>query len=289
MWGQPYLVSRRGKSVRSPETVAKFRSLEDQLASICADAVHEARQLAADVVDPRTADPNRCWNATWRIPLYANARADAASRLVDRLHCKLNDNWQPLSSDRAPAIRRERSGNTNAAFTLGQLGEELCSVGGLARYRLFAIQAAARALEPWFRDNPTPFAHLLDWPVGQRVETLHQILNHTSIDELGGGPTYWGHVTVAHLLTDLGLGCKPDRQLNRAVRYLCLVDARTAKPPITLQKTVAVNAAVGELAQAVYGDREAATLRYVDKLLMEFSRQGIIDEAPDRGRATCRS
>lgn len=95
----------------------------------------------------------------------------------------------------------------------------------------------------------------------------------------------WGATTVQHMLTDLGLGVKPDLHLRRsAVRMGLLgpevpsnlpdaeIDARaTALDPLVVRAIIAMAPHVQPT--AIPG--AASALREIDKVLMEWSRQGL--------------
>lgn len=91
--------------------------------------------------------------------------------------------------------------------------------------------------------------------------------------ELGAG---WGHITVLHFLTDLGLACKPDLHLVRTVRHLGMsLDLRNAKVP-NLTDSIIINTRVRELLRLIDGEVRPARLRYLDKVLMDISYYDVI-------------
>ena len=57
----------------------------------------------------------------------------------------------------------------------------------------------------------------------QRFREVYAMLKQ----ELGSG---WGHVTVLHLMTDLGIAVKPDLHLVRATRAIGLHDCVSDQP-----------------------------------------------------------
>ena len=91
--------------------------------------------------------------------------------------------------------------------------------------------------------------------------------------EMGPG---WGHITVLHFLTDLGLACKPDLHLVRTVRHLGIVPGphgpRGAKP-IRRDNDKPSCSISGREALRFFNP---ARLRYVDKTLMNIFMHGLI-------------
>ena len=84
-----------------------------------------------------------------------------------------------------------------------------------------------------------------------------------------------GEITVLHALTDMGLAVKPDLHLTNTMRHFGL----NPRDPLE------INAHVGDLLCALRRSGRAnipKKIRYVDKVLMEISRQGIIDASRDR-------
>lgn len=80
------------------------------------------------------------------------------------------------------------------------------------------------------------------------------------------------------MLTDFGLAVKPDLHLVRTMRRLSLLgDIKENKVPDE-KDAIKVNNAVVKLAKVIYGEAyKPADLRYLDKVLMEVSRQKLLD------------
>jgi hypothetical protein len=86
----------------------------------------------------------------------------------------------------------------------------------------------------------------------------------------------WGHITVLHFLTDLGLACKPDLHLVRTVRHLELEGGLRPDKNPSLRESIQINRAVRSLVEEVDGSFSPARLRYTDKMLMEISKRRLI-------------
>jgi hypothetical protein len=140
---------------------------------------------------------------------------------------------------------------------------------GIAMHRPFAIQGAAGALRTRATEITPPYADLVNAGPNVMVPTVQR--------EMGPG---WGHITVLHFLTDLGLACKPDLHLVRTVRHLGLsLDLKDQKVP-TLADAITINRRVRLLVETLYGSVSPARLRYIDKTLMDISMLGLIKATP---------
>ena len=130
--------------------------------------------------------------------------------------------------------------------------------------RLYSIQGAAADLRSRVeRGLCPPFQDLSDLGLYDIVEMLK--------GDFGFG---WGDATVLHALTDMGLAVKPDRQLQRAMAALGL----------ECEDPIKINQAVRKMRDEINRSKclsAPASLRYLDKVLMEISRQGIMGKSSD--------
>ena len=86
----------------------------------------------------------------------------------------------------------------------------------------------------------------------------------------------WGPITALHFLTDLGVACKPDVHMVRTVRHMDLFKGLSEKGNPNKKETIQINQAVFDLVGEIYGSVEPGNIRYVDKVMMEFSRMGLL-------------
>lgn len=240
--------------------VARLREWEDSLRA--KGCLRDAETLANEVLDPRTASPAQAWQVLWDKPLYANARVKTAKRWKGVLDQHLAGAWRSIGAggDLLDIARLERRNGRQEFSAEGRLvpiardGETR-----IALKRLYSIQGAAEALRHWETTSP-------DAPARGLADVSLETLIPKLINDLGWG---WGHTTVLHFLTDLGLAVKPDRHLVRALRELGLFDG-PERPVATRAEALEINRVARRLA-AGFGDGPKA-LRYVDKVLMDSSR-----------------
>jgi hypothetical protein len=251
------------------QTIGKYQRLETKLKREYPRSFEDAEELSASITDPNIADPKEIWAQMWGKPLFANTRVELGQKNRSQLqpYAKDLDAW----GDPKGAIRFKRIGKgyaTESFSEVTRLAREIRSKTGIAMHRLFAIQVAARALYRRAETSKTPYADLIDLPLRERVSSLKKEM------EFG-----WGHITILHFLTDLGLACKPDRHLVRTVRYLQGLPEDNGQGAVTLEEAISANTFAAELIKELDGTVTPKRLRFFDKILMEISRQRLIPSA----------
>lgn len=257
--------------------VDQFRLLEKTLADRFPQAKIEAEALAEIVVDPRTADADRIWPSIWNKPLFANTKVAIGENMVRRLEPFMKNAWRTWGGGEPEAFLIQKIGkgiSTRSFEPRTAQAQDVRARTGIAMHRLFAIQGAAKALRSRASRNDAPYAALINVDPGTTVPMLQT--------EMGSG---WGHITVLHFLTDLGLACKPDLHLMNTVRHLGMGgDLPSGKVP-NLVQAIAVNRSVRVLLEKLDGATSPGRLRYMDKILMEISRCGLISAAQQNATA----
>lgn len=236
-------------------------------------ALAEADQLRDTVLDPHTADIESCWEVMWSKPLYANTYVHIGERKRAAIAPQMSGSWRFIGDDDERFLISHIGGrNATENFSIqGVLANAMHATHKIAAHRLFAIQGAASFLRTLAAQagEQAPFAFFAD----ERLSKLVPDLRH----QLGRG---WGPISVLHMLTDLGLAVKPDLHLVRTVRRLGLLTGLGEVKVPNEETAVRINEAVAKLAFEYGGSSSrAANLRYMDKLLMEVSRQGLLDES----------
>lgn len=255
--------------------IEKFRRYEVALRERAPGKVEEAQRLADDIADPATSDAERCWDKIWNKPLFANTREKASKAKWRAMVPLMSGMWREIGMAGGPYnVSQFGKGVKVVSFSItGDLALRIRAECRVAPHRMLAIQGAAAALRARAVHAPrAPYADLLAMQPGERVRAVQ-----------GENKTFWGHVTALHFLTDLGLGCKPDLHLVQSVRALGLVqDLRVGRVP-TFRQAIAINEAVHQLAILLYGKPTPRNLRYIDKILMEVSKQDVLDQADAKG------
>ena len=250
-------------------TVSLFRKLEEGLAARHPSMILEAENLAATVTDPERANPDECWSLIWDKPLYANARVTNVAAKTRLLLPLLSEAWSKIGQSRSDfLVERTGKGSSVSSFVVsGQLATKLRLDFRIAPHRLFGIQGGALALNQRVKkvDANFPYANLITMMPKTRIELI--------IKEMG---PFWGHITSLHFLTDLGLACKPDIHLVRSAHYLGLIADNKIRGVPSLSASIEINEKVADLSRQLYGTNAPKNIRYLDKVLMEISRQGII-------------
>lgn len=266
----------------SAAAVRRFSRLQERLALRAPESIEIAERIAGQIVDPTLADANRIWPAIWTKPLFAFTNRHAGRAAIERLNTcgeGMAGAWRSWGLDpkRHVWIHRTGRGRANVDFVLNDAAREVRRQTGIAAYRLMTIQGAAVALRVRRAKRGMGRAPYRDLPgreLGQAVAMLRA--------ELGFG---WGQITVLHLLTDLGIACKPDRHVVRTVAALePRLGLKPSRQP-TDAETLRINAWVRGLTVALHGAPTRHDLRRTDVLLMHLSLEGLLpDTEPARVR-----
>ena len=243
----------------------QFLELHDQLAEQHPKSINEARRLAEMTVDPASACERKMWRILWDKPLFANARVKTAERWVDRIKAEMDGSWQTWGKPEEFNIHHSGSGIHRDCFEFeGKAARDFGRRHTIPRHRLYAIQGAAKALRSRSGQGRPPFADLPGKPLSKVVDEL--------CADFGRG---WGKITVLHALADMGLAVKPDLNLTNTMRH----------PGLDSRDPLEINEHVRKLLSALGTNGRTDIpneIRYLDKVLMEISRQGIIETSSDR-------
>ena len=266
--------------------VQRYKTVRDELKAASPQMWSLVIQLCNKVPDSITSE--HVWLYGRDKPCWSNIRVNIGERIAADIlgspYFKLartiaQDSWEIKMRDLNARSRWKANDNfilvgVDVINFVNQL-----SRGGIASYiwKLYAIRNLAIALQqdPVVREmvdalstRPIiPTTHLRKW-------------TKTFADRVGMG---WGVVTVYHLLTDLGLTPKPDLHLKKsAIRMGLLSPYIPSNYPMESFHEVSdhdIVLAVMELAERVDPTacpaKPNSALREVDKVLMEWSRQGL--------------
>lgn len=282
--------------------IERFCKLKSNLQKMCLRKVCDARNLARDIIDVERSDSDTCWRKLWDKPIYANLRVREADRIKEALKqilweydkVEIRHAWKLLGKD-SSVFRIEKFGNGIARKSFRLEGTLAKRIGEntdpkIALHRLYYIQQAAGALRQRDRISDFPFSDLIDCAEERIEETVSKLMK-----EFGAG---WGYVTVLHALTDMGLAVKPDVHLVRTMRHLGFCSGapvdrvptkhqacRTVLDVKRLQKELE-NEALGAVwwgepyakndGDELRGMARRRRLRWLDKILMEISRCGLL-------------
>jgi hypothetical protein len=268
----PQVVAIQRYEMVRDELIARFPEQWDVVVSLCSSL-------------PDRIDASTVWRHGRDKPCWSNIKVAMGQRIAADIQLSDDFNsyeaiastdWEIMLRERGPSWRKndnfELRGPAVQAFV------RRLTRGGLSSYlwRLYAIRNLALALD---RNNS----------VRAMVDGLSRNQGRLSVDEwekwsknfansVGMG---WGFVTVYHMLTDLGLTPKPDMWLTLSAVRMGLLepDARSdlreedfgrfehsaVRVVIELSRLIAPTA---------YPQDPRSALREVDKVMMEWGRQG---------------
>lgn len=242
--------------------------LHHQLSARHPEEISAAKSLAVQVVDPLTATAEEIWPVLWDKPLYANTKVSIGEKAIAKLRPLLGNSeiWKQMRKDSGPfAISKIAPGSGEASFEIrGAVAQQLKD-HSIAKSRINCIVGGGQALAARASRSRYPFADLVQMDTRDAVKLLRS--------EFGAG---WGDITVLHYMTDLGLVCKPDMHLCNTVRHLGFPIAEGRIP--TTDEAIAITSFVRVMVQSFEIDVAGSKLRYLDKILMEVSKQGLIGE-----------
>lgn len=239
-------------------TVArKYFELETRLRRTAPDLIEVAHRLAADVEDPRTATAEACWRHIWNKPLFANMKVATSLKWCEKITPFIDRGWLTWGQSTGVVFRKVGTGIAAEDFAaVTDKAQLVFDVTRIPISRLLGIQGAALALKKRAEVSDYPYAEIFRKDLRSTVAVIKA--------EMGRG---WGDVTVLHFLTDMGAAVKPDLHVKRTVEHLWGPDSRD---------DYEINQLIANLIVEMDGKLTPSRLRYVDKVLMEISRQEIL-------------
>jgi hypothetical protein len=272
--------------VNIPEfSVERYNQIRDEVRQSHADSWAETISLCAAV--PDEIRPEHVWEFGRDKPCWSNIKVDIARKISDDVNrSDAFDSYSTIASDEwgISMLAKGPGWKSGKNFSLdGQSIKEFflsLPEGGLRSYkwRMFAIRNFAIAL----RDNQRVRSMVEGLAVHGAIAP-ENLKNWTKefAQCVGRG---WGPVTVYHMLTDLGLAPKPDIHLRRSAIRMGLLspnvpsdipeDAITTK--FDHKVVLAVIRLSEQITPAAYPQVPRTALREVDKVLMEWSRKGMV-------------
>ena len=249
----------------------KFREVEEIMKRDYPESVAQACALARNVCDPKRAPVDKVWSVLWDKPLYAYTKVKIGDGYVAQLRPFVNGQaWKTWGDPERPIVACTGKGSLETSFHITKHAPPSLAGLTISRARLYAVGGAARALNKWSSNREKPAAGFLG--------TDSKVLLKQMRNDLG---LRWGHITIMHFLTDMGLFCKPDRWLVRSAHALGIANGCNPQRDVpTRREAILIDSAVKRLVIELYGKLTGPRLRYVDKMLMEASRRGVLKTDP---------
>lgn len=219
-------------------------------------------------------------------PCWSNIKVNIGERIAaDISRSNAFNSFETIAGDEWKIVMKSTGtrwkANNNFELVGSAVQEFVSGVpkGGIASYlwKLYAIRNLAIAL----RDDSVIRKMVADLSVQGRIPATDlKKWTQQFADRAGMG---WGVVTVYHMLTDLGLTAKPDLHLKKsAIRMGLLTPKIPANYPEELFENVSdhdIVLAVMSLSELIVAtacpEKPNTSLREADKILMEWSRQGL--------------
>lgn len=266
--------------------VARYDAIRDELSDREPESWEKVIHLCERV--PSTVTASDIWKFGRDKPCWSNLRVQLGKRLAADLATSpdfgaaeviASDEWSIEMVSGGLSWRA--NSNFRVAGAAAQKFLDNLHPGGLLSFlcRLYAIRCFAVAL---VRDEHV--RHLAQQLEFDGAKMTGQQLTAWAEAFAKGVGRGWGYVTVNHLLTDLGLSIKPDLHLRRSAIWMGMLPAYSQNlGPADIDR---LNRSVDS--QIVEGlhelsihikpkavDMRHATLREMDKVLMEWSFTGL--------------
>lgn len=268
----------------SESLVRNYQIARDELKVRCPKIWTETSELCLSV--PEKIQVSNVWQRGKDKPCWSNIQVAVGKRISsDLLLSEDFNSHTTIASDEWEIVMRERGRRwkANENFELrGRIVKAFIhslTPGGLKSFlwKMYAIRNLAVALESDtdVRSMVSELAGIGHLPAEDLTQWTDSFSRHVGMG--------WGPVTVYHLLTDLGVAVKPDLHLVRsAVRMGLLspqVPSDVDQEGIDMVSEHSVVVAVIELSKSIKAtacpSKPNTSLREVDKVLMEWSRQGL--------------
>jgi hypothetical protein len=243
-------------------------------------------ELSRDV--PNTIDSSVFWTHGRDKPCWSNITVAVGSRIAEDLHRSpafqahetiASEAWDLVMLERGP--RWKANSNFEVRGPAAQEFVNGLTRGGLSSYlwRLYAIRGLATSL---CRDDGV--RQMVDGLVQDGGRLVADDVEAWSIEFARRAGMGWGYTTVNHMLTDLGQAAKNDLHLRRTVIRMGmfpgiqsdLADEEIKKlAPKIDHEIVRIVIRLSEHIAPTSYPAARSSLREMDKVLMEWSRQGL--------------
>lgn len=265
-------------------SVERYNLIRDEVRQGPEGAWQEIIDLCAAV--PSRIQPEHVWQFGRDKPCWSNITVELGKRISDdlgrsdafRSHSIIaSDDWRITMLEKGPRWKAGENFNTSGR-AISEFFRNL-PTGGLKSYKwkMFAIRNLALALQ----NDEVVRSMVADLSLNGRIapEKLKGWTKEFAA-RVGRG---WGTVTVYHMLTDLGLTPKPDLHLRRSAIRMGLLSGVPSDIPEDQIATkfdhdvvLAVIRLSEQITPTAYPQVPRTALREVDKVLMEWSRQGMV-------------
>ena len=268
--------------------IERYNLVRDEVQAHAPTQWIEVGSLCRDV--PTAIDVAAVWAHGRDKPCWSHIKVEAGRRIASDLTLTPDfESHQVIASDAwdIKMIARGRDWKSNSNFDVrgasAQTFVTRLQRGGLAsyRWRLFAIRELALSL--CREDGALGMVNVLG-AAGHRLPArdIHPWAKRfAKVAGMG-----WGATTVDHMLTDLGLSVKPDIHLRRSAVRMGLFSPdvpsnlpdqeieglTSALDPRAVEAIVELSEHIAPTAYPAAG----SALREIDKVLMEWSRQGLL-------------
>jgi len=262
-----------GRKIEIIETVKNehcklFLDLEKKLKGHNIQSIKQAEyqsKLAESFGDIETADIDHVWSKLWDKPLYAGMRETTAIKWKKQLeNLKIHEGKTRIEISSDPNIILDFKKKSDVKVTVPD--NRLLSIHLAAKYLSDLKEKEKRGSIIFPNLKKSCNKKLL------MTSTVEKLKN-----SLGRG---WGHTTVFHFFTDIGISIKPDLHVARTLNYIgiseFIAEIKDSYRP-NQDECIDIHFAILQMNKILIEKSPRYTLRYIDKILMNFSRDGLLN------------
>ncbi|WP_417796033.1 hypothetical protein [Terasakiella pusilla] len=258
--------------------VKEFEKLREKLHEDFPDKKISEEHLDISIIPCDTSTTEEIWLNFWQKPIRSSKKIDYTNEYVAKhkdvfagLWKEMTDENSPYKVDKVKRVFGKGSGSNPDNFVfVGKKSEKFAKDNSLSAYRLMAINNGGVRFNKRVKQyGKNPFPELST--KSNLEEYLFSKDFYATVMSLQKemGP-YWGGVTVCHLMTDCGIGIKPDIHAVTALKYLGVIPMRFPRSIQSIKTCVETVQNATLLCKQLYGKVTARNLRLVDLDLMHM-------------------
>lgn len=251
------------------KSVELFQKLERDLNSSQPESIKEAIRLSESIIDLSKASKSDVWEKLWEKPLFSNRKTYWSLEAVETYKNVFLPNLKEMDPNGAKfgATRKLVSNNNKRGSSIPKYeftGTCVKKIQTWDKFRPRKIHAIINAGHWLNNQTKESIFELSELPIDICVRKLEKELGYE-----------WGLITVMHFLTDCGLCCKPDIHVTATCKHIGII-ALDSDPENNDKDALMLNTSVRNLANELHPNPSPKQFRYLDKVLMEISRTGLI-------------
>ena len=241
-----------------------FLKLEKKLKNLDIKSILDAENLskkAEEFGDIDAADIERVWTILWDKRLYSGMKEATATKWKKQLEdVNIHENHMMREISIDPKIVLDLKKNSDITVP----DDRLIGIHSAAKYLINREEKFGKIIFPYLKKECSKKVLMAN-----TIESMQQ--------GLGKG---WGHTTVFHFLTDIGISVKPDIHVARTLNFMGISkfidDVKDSYRP-NLEECIDIHFVILGMSKILREVSSHYTMRYIDKILMNISKDGALE------------